>query len=80
MVSKAKESRLVATARKKLEKQLALEKQHFTPASFKRAEEIIRQSIRRHKHKNESLKTRNVSILTTPKSKEIQHLLKVLQG
>ncbi len=70
MRTKAKESRLVSTARRKLEKQLQKEKEHFNSDSLARAALIIRASIQRHQIEN--LSNRSVTILKTPQSKGTQ--------
>lgn len=79
MVKKVAESRLVKTARKKLEKRLSQEKAKFSPEALTEARKAIRNSIAR-KHDTNYLVNRTFSLFdenshtALPKSKAIKNL------
>lgn len=71
---KAKESRQVMQARKKLKKTLEVEHKRFTTAALQEMALKIRALLSRKHPKDDFLKERKVSILTDSKNKKILKL------
>lgn len=79
MKIKAKESRQVIQARKKLKKTLEVEHKHFTSSALHEMALKIRALISRKHSEDSSLKNRTVSILTDSRSKKILKLQALLK-
>jgi hypothetical protein len=84
MKEQAKESRLVQKAREKLEKNLEIEHQAFTPETLDIMADKIRKSIVRHHPEPSFLKKRKFTLFTgganpaATKSKQVLKLQKML--
>ena len=83
MVTKAKESRQVITARKKLEKRLEVEHQKFTSDALAQMTIKIRALTERHHLKPKKLAAERFSFLGNPTKQfepKNKHILKLIQS